>query len=133
MWRDGRCGWGIPPGSGERERDSRGGGTGGAGGFGGARAASWSWGSRAGGRGTEAGRRYGAPAALLLLCVEAGRMVAPEERELLEERPSLLVRCKADLVPVARREGEGGGLRRGARGPAGALQGRSRARRRAGE
>lgn len=58
--------------------------------------------------GIEVSRRYVAAADLLLLCVEAGRMVAPEERELLEERPSLLVRCKADLVPVAERESEEG-------------------------
>jgi tRNA modification GTPase len=58
--------------------------------------------------GIEVSRRYVAAADLLLLCVEAGRMLAPEERELLAERPSLLVRSKADLVPIAERESEEG-------------------------
>ncbi|HEV8599311.1 MAG TPA: tRNA uridine-5-carboxymethylaminomethyl(34) synthesis GTPase MnmE [Gemmatimonadales bacterium] len=58
--------------------------------------------------GIEVSRRYVAAADLLLLCVEAGRMLAPEERELLAERPSLLVRTKADLVPIAERESEDG-------------------------
>ena len=58
--------------------------------------------------GIEVSRRYVAAADLLLLCVEAGRMLAPEERELLAERPSLLVRSKADLVPIAERESEDG-------------------------
>ncbi len=58
--------------------------------------------------GIEVSRRYVAAADLLLLCVEAGRMLGPEEHALLGERPSLLVRSKADLVPVAERENEEG-------------------------
>lgn len=58
--------------------------------------------------GIEVSRRYVAAADLLLLCLEAGRMLAPEERELLAERPSLLIRSKADLVPIAERESEDG-------------------------
>jgi tRNA modification GTPase len=58
--------------------------------------------------GIEVSRRYVAAADLLLLCVEAGRMLAPEERELLSEHPALLVRSKADLVPIAERESEDG-------------------------
>lgn len=58
--------------------------------------------------GIEVSRRYVAAADLLLLCVEAGRMLAPEERELLTERPALLIRSKADLVPIAERESEDG-------------------------
>ena len=58
--------------------------------------------------GIEVSRRYVVAADLLLLCVEAGRMLAPEERELLAEHPALLVRTKADLVPIAERESEDG-------------------------
>ena len=58
--------------------------------------------------GIEVSRRYVASADLLLLCVEAGRLPTPEERELLAARPSLLVRSKADLVPIAERESEEG-------------------------
>jgi len=58
--------------------------------------------------GIEVSRRYVGAADLLLLCVEAGRFPAPEERGLLDERPALLVRTKADLVPVAERESEEG-------------------------
>lgn len=58
--------------------------------------------------GIEVSRRYVAAADLLLLCVEAGRVPTPEERELLGERPALLVRTKVDLVPIAERESEDG-------------------------
>jgi len=58
--------------------------------------------------GIEVSRRYVAAADLLLLCVEAGRMLAAEERELLDQHPALLVRTKADLVPIAERESEDG-------------------------
>jgi tRNA modification GTPase len=47
--------------------------------------------------GIEVSRRYVAAADLVLLCVEAGEDVTPAERGLLRERPSLLVRSKADL------------------------------------
>ena len=57
--------------------------------------------------GIEVSRRYVAAADLVLLCVEAGRAVTPEERTLLNERPSLLVRSKADLTPEANGEGIG--------------------------
>jgi len=58
--------------------------------------------------GIEVSRRYVASADLLVLCVEAGRPPTTEERALLRERPSLLVRSKADLVPIAERESEAG-------------------------
>jgi tRNA modification GTPase len=58
--------------------------------------------------GIEVSKRYVAAADLLLLCVEAGRMLTAEEWRLLEERPALLVRSKIDLVPVAERESESG-------------------------
>ena len=48
--------------------------------------------------GIEVSRRYVAAADLVLLCVEAGGDVTPAERVLLDERPSLLVRSKADLA-----------------------------------
>jgi len=56
--------------------------------------------------GIEVSRRYVAAADLVLLCVEADREATPDERRLLGERPSLLVRSKADLSP----ETEGDGL-----------------------
>jgi len=49
--------------------------------------------------GIEVSRRYVAAADLVLLCVEADRDATPDERRLLGERPSLLVRSKADLSP----------------------------------
>ena len=58
--------------------------------------------------GIEVSRRYVAAADLLLLCVEAGRRVAPEEQKLLADGPALLIRTKVDLVPVAERESEPG-------------------------
>ncbi len=58
--------------------------------------------------GIEVSRRYLAAADLVLLCAESGRMPTMEERKLLEEQPSLLVRSKADLVPEAARVAEEG-------------------------
>ena len=58
--------------------------------------------------GIEVSRRYVAAADLLLLCVEAGRMLTDEEHQLLSERPALPVRTKVDLVPIAERESEEG-------------------------
>lgn len=55
--------------------------------------------------GIEVSRRYVAAADLLLLCVEADRAATPDERMLLGERPSLLVRSKADLAPATDAEG----------------------------
>lgn len=49
--------------------------------------------------GIEVSRRYLAAADLVLLCVEAGRDLDAGERTLLDERPALLVRTKADLNP----------------------------------
>lgn len=57
--------------------------------------------------GIEVSRRYVAAADLLLLCVEAGRAATLDERMLLGERPSLLVRSKADLAPETDAEGIG--------------------------
>jgi tRNA modification GTPase len=65
-------------------------------------------------------RRYLAAADLVLLCVEAGREVGADESAIARERPSLLIRTKADLarepgegLPVSALTGEGiGGLRR---------------------
>jgi tRNA modification GTPase len=70
--------------------------------------------------GVEVSRRYLAAADLVLLCVEAGRQVGDDETAIAAERPSLLIRTKADLapepgegVPVSIVTGEGlGGLRR---------------------
>ena len=49
--------------------------------------------------GIEVSHRYLAAADLVLLCVEAGRELAPEEEDLLRQRPALLVRSKGDLAP----------------------------------
>ena len=67
--------------------------------------------------GIEVSRRYVGSADLLLVCVEAGRELMPEERSLLASRPSLLVRTKSDLahagearpvgIPVSVVSGEG--------------------------
>ena len=57
--------------------------------------------------GIEVSRRYVAAADLVLLCVEADREATPDERRLLGERPSLLVRSKADLSPETDGEGLG--------------------------
>jgi tRNA modification GTPase len=70
----------------------------------------------------EVSHRYLAAADLVLLCVEAGREVGEDETAIVAERPSLLVRTKADLaqdpgvgVPVSAITGEGlGPLRRAA-------------------
>jgi tRNA modification GTPase len=49
--------------------------------------------------GIEVSRRYLGAADLVLLCVEAGRPLEPEEEALAEQHPSLVVRTKRDLVP----------------------------------
>jgi tRNA modification GTPase len=49
--------------------------------------------------GVEVSRRYLAAADLVLLCVESGRALGPDELAILEERPALLVRTKCDLQP----------------------------------
>jgi tRNA modification GTPase len=72
--------------------------------------------------GVEVSRRYLTAADLVLLCVEAGREVGDDETTIVTERPSLLVRTKADLtvepgegLAVSAVTGEGlGGLRRAA-------------------
>ena len=48
--------------------------------------------------GVEVSRKYLGAADLVLLCVEAGRAVEPEELRILEGRPALLVRTKEDLL-----------------------------------
>jgi tRNA modification GTPase len=58
--------------------------------------------------GIEVSRRYVNAADLLLFCVESGRVVDPGEQEILAAGKSLLVRTKADLVPIAERESEEG-------------------------
>jgi tRNA modification GTPase len=45
-------------------------------------------------------RRYLASADLVLLCVETGRAPGPDESAVVAERPTLLVRTKADLSPT---------------------------------
>jgi tRNA modification GTPase len=70
--------------------------------------------------GVEVSRRYLAAADLVLLCVEAGAALGADEAAIAAERPTLLVRTKADLtsgrgdgLPVSAVTGEGlGGLRR---------------------
>jgi tRNA modification GTPase len=56
--------------------------------------------------GVDVSRRYLASADLVLLCVETGRAPGPDESAVADTRPTLLVRTKADLSPVA----PGGGL-----------------------
>jgi tRNA modification GTPase len=51
--------------------------------------------------GVEVSRRYLGAADLVLLCVEAGRALGQDETAIVSERPSLVVRTKADLVPKA--------------------------------
>jgi len=51
--------------------------------------------------GVEVSRRWVAAADLVLLCVEAGRTVGADEAAVAVERPTLVVRTKADLVPPA--------------------------------
>jgi tRNA modification GTPase len=48
--------------------------------------------------GVEVSRRYLAAADLVLLCVEAGRDVGHDEEAITQDRPSLLLRTKADLT-----------------------------------
>jgi tRNA modification GTPase len=48
--------------------------------------------------GIEVSRRYLAAADLVLLCAEAGRTLDAAEQEIATERPSLVVRTKADLM-----------------------------------
>jgi tRNA modification GTPase len=50
--------------------------------------------------GVEVSRRYLAAADLVLLCVESGRELGPDERAIIAERPTLLVRTKCDLHPM---------------------------------
>ncbi len=54
--------------------------------------------------GIEVSRRYLQAADLVLFCVEAGRDLEPDEKKFVEELEdrALVVRTKADLVPVAR-------------------------------
>jgi tRNA modification GTPase len=51
--------------------------------------------------GIEVSRRYLSVADLVLLCVEAGRSIGADETAIANERPTLLVRTKADLVATA--------------------------------
>jgi tRNA modification GTPase len=48
--------------------------------------------------GVEVSRRYVAAADLVLLCVESGRDLGPEEQAIIAERPTQLVRTKVDLA-----------------------------------
>jgi tRNA modification GTPase len=48
--------------------------------------------------GVEVSRRYLAAADLVLLCVEAGRQLGEDEQAIAAERPTLVVRTKADLA-----------------------------------
>lgn len=65
--------------------------------------------------GIEMSRRYLAAADLVLLCLEAGQHPTAEENTLIETRPTLLVRTKADLtkepvdsgIPVSVVDGRG--------------------------
>jgi tRNA modification GTPase len=47
--------------------------------------------------GIEVSHRYVGSADLVLLCAEVGRPLGPDERTILEQRPAVLVRTKADL------------------------------------
>jgi tRNA modification GTPase len=58
--------------------------------------------------GIEVSRRYVGAADLVLLCVESGRALTPDERRLQGERAALLVRSKVDLVPAGDRGDEEG-------------------------
>ena len=51
--------------------------------------------------GVEVSRRYLAAADLVLLCVESGRQIEADEAAIASQRPSLLVRTKADLAAAA--------------------------------
>lgn len=48
--------------------------------------------------GVEVSHRYVAAADLVLLCVESGRDLGPDERAIIAERPTQLVRTKVDLA-----------------------------------
>jgi tRNA modification GTPase len=54
--------------------------------------------------GVEVSRRYMSSADLVLLCAEAGRTLGDDERAIISERPTLLVRTKTDLAAAAREE-----------------------------
>lgn len=49
--------------------------------------------------GIEVSRRYLTAADLVLLCVEAGRELGPDETAIAAERPTLMLRTKSDLAP----------------------------------
>ncbi len=49
--------------------------------------------------GVEVSRRWLAAADLVLLCAEAGRTLGPDEAAIAADRPTLVVRTKADLAP----------------------------------
>ena len=55
--------------------------------------------------GVEVSRRYLAAADLVLLCAEGGRALGPDERAIMAERPTLLIRTKGDLHPEPPTEG----------------------------
>lgn len=55
--------------------------------------------------GVEVSRRYLAAADLVLLCSEGGRVLGPDERAIMAERPTLLIRTKGDLHPEPATEG----------------------------
>src|SRR6188472_623372 len=55
--------------------------------------------------GVEVSRRYLAAADLVLLCSEGGRALGSDERAILDERPTLLIRTKSDLHPEPATEG----------------------------
>ena len=55
--------------------------------------------------GVEVSRRYLAAADLVLLCAEGGRALGPDERAIMAERPTLLIRTKGDLHPEPATEG----------------------------
>lgn len=48
--------------------------------------------------GVEVSRRYLAAADLVLLCVESGQELGPDEATIIADRPTLLLRTKADLA-----------------------------------
>ena len=57
--------------------------------------------------GIEVSRRYLAAADLVLLCVESGRAVEPDEAAIAAERPCLTIRTKRDLSPGGKGQGLG--------------------------
>jgi tRNA modification GTPase len=57
--------------------------------------------------GIEVSRRYLAAADLVLLCVESGRAVEPDEAAVAAERPCLVIRTKRDLSPGGNGQGLG--------------------------